>query len=190
MLSVVVHLCFRFEKLRLAVLLDRAVRFSLPSLIFPGVQIFEYMFLASDDSSGPVTFLIVWLIIAFSLVTIYFTRKHLASERELKKMARKLEKLSLDDPKSAEILQQAFVLFDADKSGALDAKEGRKLLRMVNPSLGRQVVAQAIREADSTGNGILEDDFHEMINRWALGASADAPLNAPIDVPAAQPLPA
>ena len=32
----------------------------------------------------------------------------------------------------------------------------------------RQAVAQAIREADATGNGIVEDDFQEMISRWAL----------------------
>lgn len=182
--SVVVHLCFRFEKIRLAVLLDRAVRFTLPSLIFPGVQIFEYMFLANDDSSGPVTFLIVWLIVALTLVSTYFTLKYLKGERELRLMAKKLSKLKLDDPNTNKLLQQAFVLFDADKSGALDAKEGRKLLRMVNPGLGRQVVAQAIREADSTGNGILEDDFHEMINRWALGS-----IDPPVPKAKGEPLP-
>ena len=75
------------------------------------------------------------------------------------------------------------MLFDADKS-ALWTPRRAASLRMVNPGLGRQVVAQAIREADSTGNGILEDDFHEMINRWALGS-----IDPPVPKAKGEPLP-
>ena len=185
--SVVVHNCFRFGNTRAGIVLDRAVRFSLPSVIFSGVIIFEYMFLANDDPSGPVTFLIVWLIVGMSADAVYFTTKYLKNERALRAMGRKLTALKPDDPNLHKILQKAFVLFDADNSGALDAKEGRKLLRMVNPGLGRKVVAQALREADSTGNGILEDDFHEMINKWALG-DIDPPVpgeGQPLPPPAA-----
>ena len=39
---------------------------------------------------------------------------------------------------------------------------------MVNPSLGRKAVADAIRSADTNGQGIVEDDFQEMITNWAL----------------------
>ena len=43
------------------------------------------------------------------------------------------------------------------------------------------LVAQAIREAAaSTGDGgILEDNFHLMINKWALGEVDPAPLPPP-----------
>jgi hypothetical protein len=181
-------MCFRFEKTRLGVLLDRAVRFSLPSLIFPGVQIFEYLFLANDSPNGPITFLILWMVIAFSGVFAYFYAKHLKHEAKLKAMAKRLDKLELSDPNCSEILNEAFQLFDADGSGTLDAKEGRKLLRMVNPGISRKLVATAIREADANGNGIVEDDFHEMMMKWAdpswapaAAASTPAELNVQID---------
>ena len=34
--------------------------------------------------------------------------------------------------------------------------------------LEAKAVADAIRSADASGNGIVEDDFHEMITNWAL----------------------
>ena len=110
--------------------------------------------------------------------------------------------LDLKKPEEcAKTLQEAFVLFDADGSGALDAKEGKKLLHYVNPKVGawqspakiatptpstdatrlvlttslaafaqlpREAVARAIRDADRLGSGIVEDDFQNMIVKWAV----------------------
>ena len=41
---------------------------------------------------------------------------------------------------------------------------------MVPPTaqLPREMVAKAIREADRLGSGIVEDDFQEMIVKWAV----------------------
>jgi hypothetical protein len=59
---------------------------------------------------------------------------------------------------------------------------------MVNPGISRKLVATAIREADANGNGIVEDDFHEMMMKWAdpswapaAAASTPAELNVQID---------
>ena len=68
------------------------------------------------------------------------------------------------------------MLFDADGSGALDAKEGKRLLQLVNPKLPREQVARAIRESDRLGSGIVEDDFHTMIQKWAVPLPGDRPL--------------
>ena len=165
--SIIIHQCFRFKLDRLGVLLDRAVRISLPSIIFPGVQVFEFMLLANDTATAPVTFLVVYLAIAFTGIISYFLKQHWDDRAKIRAMSRKLKMLSLDDPNAANILRDAFVLFDADGSGALDAKEGRKLLKVVNPMLSREMVAQAIRSADQNGNGIVEDDFQDMILKWA-----------------------
>jgi hypothetical protein len=101
-------------------------------------------------------------------VSIYFYMRYRASTARLKRCVKRLRELQLDDPKAAEVLQEAFVLFDADNSGYLDGREGRKLLKVVNPKLSRAQIAEAIRAADNTGQGIVEDDFHEMVTRWAL----------------------
>ena len=166
-LSVSIHLCFRFNLLRVGLMLDRAVRMSLPSVMFPGLQLFLYMFLAQDSSAGPVTFLVVYLGIALALIITYYVCQFAKETATLAKMAKKLKTLDLKDPNAADILREAFILFDADKSGALDAKEGKKLLRYVNPKLGREKVAMAIRAADRAGSGIVEDDFQDMISKWA-----------------------
>jgi len=167
-LSIIVHMAFRFDKLRVGLMLDRAIRMSVPSVIFPGMQLFLYLFLANDSSSGPVTFLIVYLSIAVAVIVSYYVLQFAKETRKLALMSKKLMKLDLKDPKAADILREAFILFDADHSGALDAKEGKKLLRYVNPKLGREQVALAIRAADRSGQGIVEDDFQDMISKWAL----------------------
>ena len=177
--SIIIHQCFRFKYDRLGVLLDRAVRMTLPSIIFPGVQIFEFLLLANDSSATPVTFLVAYMSISFGLIFIYYTLNFLKDKAKLHAMSIKLKNLNLADPKAPDILRAAFELFDADGSGALDAKEGRKLLKYVNPKLSRHMVAEAIKNADQNGNGIVEDDFEEMIMKWAKvtpegGAAGDA----------------
>ena len=175
--SIAIHQCFRFEKIRLGVMLDRAVRFTLPSIIFPGVQVFNYLFLANARTLGPILFLCIYMPIAFTLITVYFYIKHRQDRAKLAKMASRLKVLDLSKAdEAAKTLQEAFVLFDADGSGALDAKEGKRLLQLVNPKLPREQVARAIRESDRLGSGIVEDDFHTMIQKWAVPLPGDRPL--------------
>jgi len=180
--SVIVHQMFRYEYTRLGVALDRAVRVTMSCIIFPGVQVFEFLFLASESPVGPAVFLIVYLITAITIVSLIFRRRVRAQSRKLKKCVEQLQNLDLSDPNASDVLRNAFVLFDADGSGSLDAKEGRKLLKYVNPNLSRELAAAAIREADRTGNGIAEDDFHLMMERWSVKAgTAEIVVKSPAD---------
>ena len=86
--SIVIHQLFRFEKTRMGVMVDRAVRFTLPSIIFPGVQIFNYLLLANAKTLWPILFLCIYMPIAFTIIILYFYRKHVVDQRKLHKMVR------------------------------------------------------------------------------------------------------
>jgi len=171
-LTITIHICFRYDYARTAVTIDRAVRTSLPLLFYPGIQIFEIMLLANDQPDKPITFIAIWLSGSVAVVTLYYGYRHRVAGKRMVAVVEQLKTLDLTDPKAQETLQQAFELFDVDSSGALDAKEGKKLLKYVNPKLGRAAVAKAIRSADINGTGIVADEFHLMIQSWATGEEA------------------
>lgn len=179
-LTITIHVCFRYDYARMGVMIDRAVRTSLPLLFYPGIQIFEVMLLANDQPDKPITFIAIWLPVSVAIVTLYYGWRHRVAGKRMVAVIEQLKTLDLTDPKAQETLQQAFELFDVDGSGALDAKEGKKLLKYVNPKLGRAAVAKAIRSADINGTGIVADEFHLMIQSWATGeeATVRSPLTA------------
>jgi len=165
--SIIIHYQFRNNNTRKGVLLDKALRFALPTLLFPGLMVFEYTFLANESPVGPVTFLVCWIAVCALGVVLYNVRLYRKTTMIMAGVVSKLTSLDLSKPEAADILREAFEIFDADNSGALDAKEGKKLLNYVNPKLSREDVFKAIKEADRFGTGVTEEDFHDMVARWA-----------------------
>ena len=62
--------------------------------------------------------------------------------------------------------------------GSLDQKEGRQMLRYMNPGLSREEIKSAVHAADRNGDGIVETEFYDMMNSM-LPTIAEVPKQPP-----------
>eukprot|EP00440_Ansanella_granifera_P053452 gb/GFBE01057950.1/.p1 GENE.gb/GFBE01057950.1/~~gb/GFBE01057950.1/.p1 ORF type:complete len:166 (+),score=79.35 gb/GFBE01057950.1/:1-498(+) len=82
----------------------------------------------------------------------------------LKLMASKLQ-----DTDSAEEMQEAFNIFDQDKSGSVTAAELKHVMNNLGEQVTNEEVEEMIREADADGDGELSfDDFLQFIQKKGL----------------------
>jgi calmodulin len=71
-----------------------------------------------------------------------------------------LRKMNEGDPEKE--LRDVFMVFDKDKSGTISAEELKSVMKVIGEKLTDQEIDDAIRLADTTGDG--EVDYDEFIN--------------------------
>ena len=76
----------------------------------------------------------------------------------------------MKEPYTKEELQEAFNIFDEDKSGTINAAELKNVLMQTGDKMKASEIDEIIQEADTNGDGVL--DINEFANLLIYGQKA------------------
>ena len=159
--TVVVHHLFRKQQAQLAHIIDGQLRTLIPFGFYPlamvSMLLMGYTFLLA----GSVVFIFGFAaLVAYALHKIKLKLERTSLRK--RQVIASLSTLNLHDTEThGELLHEAFDMFDLDKSGGIDLKEFKGLMRALHPKITRRQMQSTVQLMGIGERDINFDEFAE-----------------------------
>jgi hypothetical protein len=152
---VYVHRKIRGGEVEYALRVDDLARKLIPWVLYP-LYVLCVILVGFDLVNAAITAMVVGLFFSLGIgvALIKYDSIRLAAKRAA--IVAKINKTDLADESSSQLLEEAFHLFDADKSGAIEKGELHKVLKALFPNMTRNERLQAVHDL---GDLAQSDEF-------------------------------